>query len=299
LGATVTKLGLLDKDFRIIKRRKFSTNLFKDRRALIKKLTEEIKSIYKLEKIDKNDILGIGVGLPGPIDFEKGLVHYFPNIKGFKDTPLRKIIQRNTGIKTYIDNDTNLMALAESKFGSGRGFENSIYLTLGTGVGGAIFVDGKLYRGKNFTAGEIGHIPIGIKGAKCNCGGEACLERYVGNRYILKKAKKIFKKSNLTLEDLSQMAKRKNKRAIFIWREVAKYLGVVLAGLINFFNPECIVIGGGISKAGRILFMQIRKTVRMRAMKPSLKGLKILRARLGDDAGIIGAALLVQSEEEG
>lgn len=293
LGATNIKIGLLDKDYRIVKKKILNTSDFKDRKSLIKGIIEEIKNLLRERKISIRDILGMGMGVPGPVDFKKDIVHYFPNIKGFENIPIGEIFQREIGIKTYIDNDTNLIGLAEKRFGAGKDFKNLVYLTLGTGVGGAVFVEGKLYRGKNFTAGEIGHIPLNEKGPKCNCGGRACLERYIGNRYVLARARKILKKRDLTLEVLSQMAKRKNKKAEFIWKDMGRKLGIVLTGIVNFFNPECIVIGGGLSKAGRILFSDIRKTVRKRAMKPSLKGLKILKARL-PDAGILGAALLVR-----
>jgi len=296
LGATLIKIGLLDKDYKIIKKRGLYTQDFEDRESLIERIVEEIKAILQSRKVDTKDVLGMGIGVPGPVNFKRGLIHYFPNIKGFKDTFLGKIFQRKTGIKTYIDNDTNLMGLAESRFGRGKNFKSGIYLTLGTGVGGAVFVEDRIYRGKNFTAGEIGHIPINEKGPICNCGGRACLERYIGNRYVLTKARKIFKKRNLTLEVLSEMARRRDKRAILIWKDVGRKLGIALTGIVNFFNPECIIVGGGLSGAGEVLFSEIRRTIRSRAMAPSVKGLKISRAKL-KDAGIIGAALLVPTSK--
>ncbi len=292
LGATLIKIGLLGKDYEIIEKRRLYTQDFKDRDSLIEVIVEEIKAILQSKKIDTKDVLGIGIGVPGPVDFKRGFVYYFPNIRGFKDTLLGEIFQRKTGIKTYIDNDTNLMGLAESRFGRGKNFKSGVYLTLGTGVGGAVFVEGRIYRGKNFTAGEIGHIPINEKGPLCNCGGKACLERYIGNRYVLAKARKVFKERGLTLEILSEMAKRKDKRAILIWKEVGRKLGIALTGIVNFFNPECIIVGGGLSEVGEVLFSEIRRTIRSRAMAPSVKGLKILKAKL-KDAGVIGAALLV------
>lgn len=292
LGATFIKIGLLGKDYEIIRKRRLYTQDFKDKESLIERIVEEIKAILQDRKIDTKDVLGIGIGVPGPVDFKRGLVHYFPNIKGFKNTLLGEIFQRKTGIKTYIDNDTNLMGLAESRFGRGKNFKSSVYLTLGTGVGGAVFVEERIYRGKNFTAGEIGHIPINEKGPLCNCGGRACLERYIGNRYVLAKARRIFKDRSLTLEVLSEIARRKDKRAISIWKDMGRKLGIALTGIVNFFNPECIIVGGGLSGAGKVLFSEIRKTIRLRAMAPSVKGLKISKAKL-KDAGIIGAALLV------
>ena len=189
--------------------------------------------------------------------------------------------------------DLNLMALAEHRLGAAKGSRNAVCLTLGTGVGGGIIIAGRLYRGSSFAAGEIGHMPINEKGPRCNCGGIACLERYIGNRYILKRAKKAFG-SDITLEALTKLAKGGNNKAISIWTDVAEKLGIALTGVVNLLNPDKIIIGGGVGKAVEFIIVPLKKTIKERAMKGHAKHIKISMAKLGPDAGIIGASLLLR-----
>jgi glucokinase len=176
--------------------------------------------------------------------------------------------------------------------GSARNFKNALCLTLGTGVGSGIILSGDLYRGPDNAAGEIGHMPINERGPRCNCGGRACLEAYIGNRRLLREAKKLFKR-NISLEELTAQAKKQNKQALRIWHEAGRRLGVALVAAVNLLNLDVIVIGGGIANAGNILFDKVTKTVKERAMRVQAKRVRILRAKLGSDAGLIGAAILV------
>lgn len=291
LGGTNTRVGLLTKTFKIKDKVIFSTKNFKSKDRLINAVCITISGLLKKHNVNKKEVLGIGIGLPGPIDIQRGRVYYFPNISGWSNVSLSGIIQKKTGIFTLIDNDVNLIALAEFNLGAGRGSLNMICLTLGTGVGAGIIIDGKLYRGSSFSAGELGHIPISINGPKCGCGRRGCLESYIGNKHILSMAQNRLKVKQL--EDLSRQAKQGVKSAIRIWQDVGEYLGFALSGVVNFLNPDCIVIGGGVAAAGSILFNSVRKTVNMRAMKPSKDVVRIVKAKLGQDAGILGAALLV------
>ncbi len=195
-------------------------------------------------------------------------------------------------MRVELDNDVNAMTLGEFVFGAGKGCDNLVCVTLGTGIGGGIIIDGKLYRGGSMAAGEIGHMPINEIGPKCNCGGLACLERYIGNRYILDRTKKAFG-GNIKLETVTDLAKKGNKKAIKIWTDVAKKLGVALAGVVNLLNPDRIVIGGGISNAGGLILTPLKKEIKMRAMKGQAAHVKIVLAKLRGDAGIIGSSLLV------
>lgn len=290
LGGTNTKIGLLDRGLKVKDKIVFSTRQFRAKGALIDAVCCRVKELATKHRINKSNIVGIGIGLPGPIDSLKGIVHFFPNIAGWRNVPLAKIIRKKTGIRVLIDNDVNLITLAEFKFGAGRNSRNMVCLTLGTGVGGGIIVEGKLYRGSSFSAGEIGHIPLSPDGPQCGCGAHGCLESYIGNRRILEKARKAF--GNISLEDLSQKAKNGEVKAQKIWQEAGEYLGLCLSGVVNFFNPDCIVIGGGVSNAGSVLFEAVRKTVHARSMAPAKNMVKTIKAKLGQDAGIIGAGLL-------
>jgi len=186
--------------------------------------------------------------------------------------------------------------LGEWKFGSGKGFGDLICITLGTGVGGGIILDNKLYRGLGFAAGELGHVPINEKGPRCSCGGSGCLERYVGNSILVNKAKKIFRKK-ISLEEIDRLASKGNKKAKKFWEDTAEHIGNGLVGVVNLFNPELIIIGGGVSKAHRHLFKKIREVIKNRAMKVQGSMAKVVKARLGDDAGIIGTWVLVNNEK--
>lgn len=294
LGATNIKIGLVDSKGRITIRRILSTNSFAGREKILNALIKNIYNILQIKKLKPKDILGIGIGLPGPIDFKKGRVHYLPNISGWKDFPIKKWIAAKTRMPVFVDNDVNLVTLAEHRKGAGVGSDNMICITLGTGVGGGIIIDGHLYRGSSFAAGEVGHMPIVKDGPVCNCGGRGCLERFVGNRYILKMAKSRFKNNKITLEKLAELARKGNSKAIKIWQDVGEFIGVGLTGVVNLLNPKKIVVGGGVSGAGKVLFDAIRKTISSRAMPTQAKTVKVVKAKFAAEAGIIGAAILVK-----
>jgi len=291
LGATFVKMGLVDDFGKVYFRRKIETVFSSDRASLIDAIICNIRDIIE---ISGRPVSGVGIGVPGPVDSKKGVVHYFPNIKGWEGVRLKSILEKKLGLPVELDNDVNAMTLGEFVFGAGKNCNNLVCLTLGTGVGGGIIIDGKLYRGGSMCAGEIGHMPINETGPKCNCGGIACLERYIGNKYILEKARKTFG-NKVTLEALTSLAKFGNKKAIAIWRDVAEKLSVALTEVVNLLNPDKIVIGGGVSKAGELILSPLRKQIKVRAMKDQAAHVKIIAAKLGADAGIIGASLLLKT----
>jgi glucokinase len=293
LGGTNLKVALLDLRWRIKYKAIFKTQSFSPKERLISAITHAVEQTIQKHHISNRNILGIGLGLPGPIDPQKGLVHFLPNIPGWNEVYLKTILEKRLKLPVFIDNDAKIMCLAEYKIGAARGFKNALCVTLGTGVGGGLILQGQLYRGEKNAAGEIGHLPINEKGRRCNCGGIGCLEAYVGNNRIKQEAKKIFKR-NITLEELSILAKQNNKRAVKLWRSVASRLGVAFAGMANVLNLDAIVIGGGVANAGEFLFTSVRKAIKERAMCVQAEHIKVLKARLGSDAGLIGAAVLVK-----
>ncbi|MFC1708698.1 ROK family protein [Candidatus Omnitrophota bacterium] len=295
LGGTNTRIALIDMRLRIKFRESFSTKSFSSKRSrLISELIKRILTLLRENRIKKSQIMGLGIGVPGPVDFLKGVVHYLPNIPHWQNTPIKDILRKRLGIKVFVDNDVNLMALAEAKLGVARNKKEVVCLTLGTGVGGGLILKGKLFRGANSGAGEIGHIPIDMKGPRCNCGGRGCLERYVGNRIILAQAKKRLRKKDITLEELSRLSKKGDKAALNIYSNFAQRIGVALTGVVNLLNPEVIVIGGGLSFAGSFIFRKIKETINERAMPIHSRSVQVKKASLGKDAGLIGAALLVK-----
>ena len=306
LGGTNVKIALLKNVNIIVQKTSIETDKHKGRSKLIAEIIKIIKQLIKDNKLKKSQIAGIGIGVAGPINFDRGFIHNLTNIKGWKNTPLKQMLTKKIGIRTFVDNDVNVVTLGELAFGAGRGFKDILCLTLGTGVGGGIVLNGHLYRGPNFTAGEIGHIPISITGPKCNCGGTACIERYVGNKFIIQRAKELVKNnkkslifkyannqiSKITPKIISQAASDKDKTALLIWREVGNYLGIALSGLVNTLNPELIIIGGGVAKAGKPLFDSIKKTIKLRSMKNPASFVRVVPALLGEEAGIVGASVL-------
>ncbi|PIP19870.1 MAG: hypothetical protein COT38_05020 [Candidatus Omnitrophica bacterium CG08_land_8_20_14_0_20_41_16] len=293
LGGTNLKVALLDLKYNIKDREILSTRSFMEKEELISGIVYSINRVIKYNNLDKTDILGIGLGLPGPIDAKSGIVHFFPNIPGWKEVPLRDILKERLGLPVSLDNDAKIMVLAEHRLGAAKGFANVLCMTLGTGIGGGIIIGGKLYRGFNNAAGEVGHLPINEKGPLCNCGSVGCLEAYIGNNKIIRAARKEFKRQ-ISLEELSLLAANGNKAAIKIWCNVGRHLGFALAGVVNLLNLDAIVMGGGMANAGKVLFDSVKEALRGQAMSVQGFHVKIFRAKLGNDAGLIGAAIMMK-----
>lgn len=297
LGGTNLKIALLDAKYKIIDKQVLSTRKFVKKEKLIWAITQAVNDVIANNGLEKRRILGVGIGLPGPVDVKQGLVHFFPNIPGWKEVKLKNILEKRLGLPVFLDNDANLMCLAEYKLGAARGSDNAVCLTLGTGVGGGIIINRSLYRARSSAAGEIGHIPINERGPRCNCGGRGCLEAYIGNQRIKAQARRIFKR-NISLEELSGLAKKGNKSALRLWSGLGRRLGRALAGVVNLLSPDCIVIGGGVANTGKILFSEVKKTVLTQAMPVQARQVKILKAELADAAGLVGAAILVKENSK-
>jgi len=311
LGGTNTKIALVGDSCDIIKREQFSTKLYKTKEDLVFAISGVIKKMISGYSLKESQISGIGIGAPGLVDSDRGIVHCLTNIPGWENVNLKNLLQRKIHFETYIDNDVNLMALAESKFGAAKGAKEVFCVTLGTGVGGGIVIDGKIYRGYTQSAGEIGHVSINSNGPKCNCGNKGCIESYIGNNAIVENVVARIKSGTpsilkeltggqldkITPHMITQAAKKGDKLSIQIWAIVAEYLSVGLVMVVNVFNPQIIVIGGGIAEAGKFLFDPLRKKVRENAIAVSSKAVHIVKAKLGNDAGIIGAAELVRMQK--
>jgi len=293
LGGTNLKVALLDLKYNIKDREVLGTRSFLEKEELISGIVYSINRIIKYNGLDKTDILGVGLGLPGPVDTRQGVVHFLPNVPGWKEVRLRDILKKRIGLAVFLDNDAKVMALAEHRLGAARGFNNVLCMTLGTGIGGGIIIGGKLYRGFNNAAGEVGHLPINERGLSCNCGRSGCLEAYIGNSRILNSARKEFKR-DISLEELSLLAAKGNRSAIKIWSNVGKRLGFALAGVVNILNLDAVVMGGGVSNAGRVLFDSAKESLKNQAMSVQGGHVKIFRAKLGNNAGLIGAAIMVR-----
>lgn len=286
-GGTYIKFGLLNSRGKVIKKNVYISSRLKEKKDFINTLGKIIKS---------NNIKALGIGAPGLINVEEGFIYYLPNIPGWENFPLKKELEKRLQIPVFIDNDANLFSLAEARFGAAKGKSRAIFLTLGTGLGGGILYEGKIMHGAT-TAFELGHIPVDINGKKCSCGSRGCIETFVGNNYLVKEYKKLknISREKLEVKDIFQKALKGEKEAKKIWKDFSYYLGAFLAGMVNLFNPEVIVLGGGVSGAISVFKAELEKEIKKRAMPPNLAGLKILKAKL-KSAGIIGAALLAREK---
>ena len=298
VGGTNIKLGIVHPLGHVIARSSFATKPFASSKLkLIGALALEIDKLLKHEGLNHKKVAGIGIGLPGLVDVKTGVVRFLPNIPGWRNVPLKKILQDKLKLPVFIDNDVKLITLAEWKFGAGRGVANMVCLTLGTGVGSGLILDNKLYRGAANAAGELGHVPLNEDGPKCNCGGFGCFETYIGNSRLVMRANAIMKRRDMTLEEMYQLAKKGNKKALLFWQKTAEHLGNGLVGVVNLLNPQLIVIGGGVSNNHQFLFKTAQLTIARRAMSTQASAVKIVRAALGNDAGIIGAQVLVKDAQ--
>ncbi len=310
IGGGSIKLGLVSTTGKVLAREIFLTNSVSGREELLHVLSQHIINFIKSAHKKHLKVMGVGIGAPGPIDVERGFVYFFPNIPGWKNTPLRDRLEKWLKLPIYVDNDANVMALAEFRFGAGRGAKNLIALTLGTGIGGGLVIDGKLFHGPHYSAAEIGHVVINEDGPACSCGSRGCIETYVGSGYFVREIKKrldsgqksILKqwlkndRREITPLLVAQAAKKGDRFSNQMWKQTGEHLGTALTGLVNILNPEKIILGGGIAQNGRLLFDPLVATLKKKAFPIAASSVKVVPAALGVDAGLIGAAALAFTE---
>ncbi|MBP7088814.1 MAG: ROK family protein [Candidatus Omnitrophica bacterium] len=285
-GGTYIKAGLVDSQGKIIRSMVYTSADLRKKKVFIDKLISLVKE-FKTFKIK-----GVGIGAPGIINREKGFIYYLPNIPGWKNFPLGNILKKELKIPVFIDNDANVFALAESRYGAAYGLSRAIFLTLGTGLGGAVISGGEVLK-TEVSALELGHVPISLEKRPCGCGGQGCIETFIGSKYLLARYRKL--KNNNTkaknIKDIFDKASRGEKEALLVWEEFSFALGMFLAGMINIFNPQAIIFGGGVSGAFPIFKPKVWQVIKKQAMWPQLKGLKLVKAKV-KEAGLTGAALL-------
>ncbi len=246
-------------------------------------------------------VAAIGVGMPGFVNFEKGLVYNLTNVKGWEGVPLRKILQERTGMPVVVENDANCMAYAEWKCGAGRGFQHVVFIAMGTGVGGAIIANGQMIRGACHGAGEIGQTSIDYKGRPGNYGNLGALEDYVGNNEITADAREAYTAAGLqkpmqecTPAALATAAHGGDPIAKALWEEIGRKLATAAMNCCWLLNPQAIVIGGGVARAGPLLFKPFTDHLFSQLSGPFKDHLMILPAAFGHEAGTVGAAALAR-----
>jgi glucokinase len=273
--------------------------------AVIERLCEAIKNLLKSNNVTFSQLHAIGIACAGGIDTGKGIaVTPSPHLPGWDRLPLADIVKNKTGVVTYLVNDASAAALGEQRYGVGEGIKNLVLLTLGTGIGGGIIIDGKMYLGSLGGAGELGHMTVEAGGLKCGCGNTGCLEMYASGTAIAADAVARIRRGEksalagalggeldkITSEMVGRAAHEGDKLAQDVIARAAYYLGVGMVNIANIFNPEMIIIGGGMAELGEMIIAPGRKIVAERAFSINSQSVRIVCGKLGNEAGVYGAA---------
>ncbi|NIM57343.1 MAG: ROK family protein [Candidatus Aminicenantes bacterium] len=292
LGGTHLKYGLIDEGGRIV----FDARVKSP--VKIGELIHLLETIWQdIKKREKGDIRAVGFGFPGIFNLEEQKIIQSPNYPELDNFALTPALSRFIEVPFLINNDANMAAFGEFKCGAGQGVQSMVFLTIGTGVGSGIILDGKLWLGKCGFAGELGHATVNPDGERCNCGSKGCLETEVSAPKIVKNYNALRKKSKeITAEEVFQRAKKGDKAALQAFSLAGFYLGVGLSIAINLLNPEKILLGGAVMEAGDFLLSPALEEVLKRSYKASFKCCRIEKASLGNKAGLIGAALWAKEQ---
>lgn len=309
VGGTNVKIALVDDNGKIIYSNSVPTYAKMGYEYTVNNIKQAIKDLMKETNTTPSDIEGIGFDFPGQVDCKTGVVKLAPNIPGWVNVPIAQMIEDEFHIPTRIDNDVRCAALGELKFGAGRGCENFICITVGTGIGSGIVINGKVVRGATNAAGELGHIKLQMNGGPiCGCGDTGCLEAFASGPAIVAMAQEYIKggKSTkfremaaveggeITPYMVAKAAEEGDPVAKRIFEIVGEYIGIGLTSVINLLNPERVIIGGGVAESGELLLGPIRKTIKARAMVVAGNAVEIVPAQLGNSAGVIGASMLIE-----
>jgi glucokinase len=295
-------MGIVTPGGVVLKKIKYGTHISEGREPLLKRLVSHLKDLIRKDLNSSHPWIGIGVA--GSIDRERGIIVHSPNLPDLEGFGFRDFLSKKFSHPIVIENDANAFTLGEGWRGAARGAKHFCGITLGTGVGGGIVVEGKILHGKEGMAGEVGHMVIEPNGLACGCGGRGCLEVYASGKGIQRMALEAIKKGRgkvilkggrshfqkITSEDVFKAAQKGDTLAKGIFDKMGAYLGLGLVNLIHLFNPEKIVIGGNVSKAWDFFIEKTMETIQERSMKGPRDRTEIVQSRCGDEAGILGAA---------
>lgn len=306
IGGTKISIAVASLDGKILSKRRIPTHEAADPYTTVEHVSAELE-----EMLFEADVAlaGIGVCSPAPIDVQRGLIMSPSNLPDWVDFPLVELLRTQFAVPVSLDNDANAAALGEFIYGAGRGHKNIFYLTVSTGIGGGMIINGELYRGTLTSAGEIGHTIVQPDGILCNCGSRGCLETLCSGIHIARRAREqvehgipssmtsmVESPEHITAKTVVEAVKKQDPLAIKIWEGACRYLAIGIANAITLLAPEAVVIGGGISLAGELLFSRLREQVPgFVSMVPAAE-IDIVPAELGTDSGTWGAiALAVES----
>ncbi len=309
VGGTKIMGGLSDLNGQVLQYTTLPTEAQRGKDEVLNRIERVAREV--MAGVDSSRIAGIGIGAPGPIDPFAGVLYSPPNLPGMDGVPLRAMMQQRLGIPVYLANDANAAAVGEYLFGVRERVKNMIYITVSTGIGGGVIIDGKLFVGSRGMGTEVGHMTIEAEGPRCNCGNIGCLEvlasgtamaRYgaalvaEGRAPILSELAEQ-RSTSVTARLVQEAAERGEAESQAIFARAGFYIGVGIVNLLHLFNPQLVVIGGGVSHAGDLLFAPIRRVVEQRAMPTLREGVEITAAQLGDQVGLLGAIAIVLHEQ--
>ena len=304
LGGTQVRAGLVQEDGRLLRREATVTRPEEGRDAVIERIVRLARSVCADVGLER--VTAVGVAAPGAVDHRRGVVRLAPNLNGWVDVPLKDLLEERLGVPVQVGNDANLAALGEHMFGAGRGIKDLIYITVSTGIGGGILTDGRLLLGHHGYAAEIGHQTVEDSGPRCKCGNIGCLEAMASGTAIAREARVAVARGEQTaLMDLcggdiwkldarmvAEAARSGDAVSYRIMTRAGHYLGVGIVNLLHIFNPQRIILGGSVIKAGKLITEPMWEVITTRAWALSREDFDIVPAALGDDVGILGAAAL-------
>ena len=310
LGGTNIVAGVVDEEYNIIAKASTKTNCPRPEKEIADDMARMALEAVKNANLTIDQIEWIGVGTPGIANSETGIIEYSNNL-GFKDTPMVKYIQETIDKPVFIENDANAAAYGEFVAGAAKGAKNAVCITLGTGVGGGIIIDGKIYSGSNFAGAEIGHTVIEVDGAQCSCGRKGCFEAYSSATGLIRMTKEAIaehpecimaqsekEKGKVTARTSFDCMRAGDKYAKAVVDKYIKYLAAGITNTINIFQPDILCIGGGVCNEGDPLLLPMKELVAKEVYtRNSPKNTEIVIAKLGNDAGIIGAAFLGRANQ--
>jgi glucokinase len=307
LGGTNLKAGIVDSNGRIHHRLSVKTDQYAPPEMISEQIFKLIDDVINTSHLRMSDILGIGLGTPGLIDRKGETILFSPNLPQWRNIPIRRMIAKRFVVPSVLENDANAAAWGEKWVGAGKFASSMVMITLGTGIGGGIIIENRLWRGFNNVAGEIGHMIIHMDGPKCNCGNYGCIEAYASATAMVRRFKELLKDGAssslkdyevITAKMINDAAFQGDKISLDIIRETGQYLGIALINIMHILNPAVIVLAGGMIGSGELLMAPIREIVKQKAFEASYEDTKIVFSELGNGAGIIGAAGCLLKELE-
>lgn len=309
LGVTSVDLALCNLGAEIIEYRELDIAVALGPKQVMNSLTEAIDDLLVSNQVQKDTLLGMGMGIPGPVEFLTGTPIYPPIMPGWHEYPIKQVLEKRYGCVVYVDNDVNMMAVGELKYGAGLNIDDQLFVKVGSGIGAGLILGGQLYRGSQGSAGDIGHIAVKNNEELCSCGNRGCLEAMASGRALARIATKLaqegrshrlqqvlLERGEITAKDVAQVAHEGDSLCMSLVRDTGEAIGAVLAGMINFVNPSLIIVGGGVAGMGDRLIATIKETIYRKSTPLATSSLEVCLAKLGNEAGVIGAAALVADE---